>query len=368
MITRLITGGTGFIGSNLVKRLLEKGNSRLILLARSSENSLAEERVRKFFGEYDLRNLEVIEGDIKEADLGLDSERVRRLEKDVNEIWHLAGSTDMRGSQLDETMNTNHAGTVNVLEFAKRIETLELFAYTSTAYVAGKSTGKVLEDEIHTGQEFNNPYEKSKFLAEMAVREYIRGGLKAIIFRPSVIVGNSKTGETQNFKMVYGPWLGIQMVKEIHLRQNEPEYENGKIKIPFRVVGNDDATLNIIPIDSVVDMMVSISKNKSNISKTFHLTNPDYTTIGFLREQICKHLGITGVSYVPHITNGSIMERFYARRTEVYVPYMLFDDPRFERSNTSKALPHFNIPKPTEELMKTLIGYCIDVNWTIKKN
>lgn len=371
MITRLITGGTGFVGNNLIKRLLRDDNSRLILLTRSSKDLLAEERIERLLHGYDIQNVEVIEGNIYETGLGIEPRRIKDLEKEIDEIWHLAGSTDMDEVNRDLIFKANVEGSKHVLDFAKRIEELKLFGYTSTAYVAGKRKGLVLEDELYVGQEFNNPYEESKFFAEKMVRDYIKRGLRGIIFRPSVIVGDSQTGETQSFKMIYKPWLALQLVKERYLRKSPtPQYREGKIVVPLRVVGNGYGTLNIIPVNSVVDMMIKLSEDEANLGKVFHLTNPMPTTIGFLRDHICKHLGITGVEFVDslELDNPNEWERFYSRITRAFIPYTTMDSPIFDRTNTNASLGSNYTPPPTEELMRILIDYCLRVNWGRKNN
>ena len=105
---------------------------------------------------------------------------------------------------LDESRSVNVEGTRRMLEFARGCPGLERFSYVSTAYVAGEPGGLFREDELAVGQRFRNPYERSKFEAELALRSEGRD-LPLQILRPSIVVGDSSTGRTSSFNVLYGP-------------------------------------------------------------------------------------------------------------------------------------------------------------------
>src|SRR5207247_6389267 len=107
----------------------------------------------------------------------------------------------------DAGMRVNVDGTRHVLDFAERCPSLQRFHYVSTCYVSGRHHGVFGEDDLDVGQRFNNFYEETKFLAEVEVRR--RSGLPVTIYRPSVVVGDSRTGETQKFD---GPYFVIQWI------------------------------------------------------------------------------------------------------------------------------------------------------------
>ena len=105
---------------------------------------------------------------------------------------------------LDEARRINVEGTRRVLDFAAAAPRLRSLAYVGTAYVAGDRTGLVRENELDAGQSFRNTYEQTKAEAEALVRSRL-GSLPGVILRPSIIVGDSRTGVTSSFKMLYWP-------------------------------------------------------------------------------------------------------------------------------------------------------------------
>ena len=367
MKTKFITGGTGFVGINLIRKLLSEEPSKLVLLVRKNNKQTSEERIHSIFSGYNLENVEVVEGDTSISSLASTPRGKVQLEQKIDEIIHSAASTDMSETERKNTISNNVSGTRNVLDFAKT-KPDSVLSYISTAYVAGKREGLVLEDEqINCG--FKNPYEESKFLAELLIRESMQTGLKAMIFRPGVIVGHSKTGETQSFNMIYAPWIGCKVIKERHLKESEkkglsPEFDlSGNLKIPFRMTGRGNSRLNLIPVDSVVDMVYLIGRNPQP-GKTFHLTNHYDTTLDFLREQICKALKVSGLEFVNNLPeNSTKMEQLFNRSNRVFLPYMTYENPVFDRTNVNAILSDYKIPKPDETLMQTLIKYGESVNW-----
>jgi len=357
-----ITGITGFLGSCLAKELLKEPNTKLTALVRHYGNKSAHKRVEETLSGYDTSGIEIVEGDIAKPNLGFSSQLESKLIKEIDEIWHLAGSTDMGGKRTETFLN-NVEGTNNVLEFANKIPKLRLFNYASTAYVAGDRQGTVLEEELDVGQKFRNPYEESKFEAEKIVRAYLANDIKGVIFRPSILTGNSLTGETQNFKMIYAPWMMVDLAKRMFLKRTKDlNYDNeGNLILPLRVIGKEDATINIIPVDYAIVMMLRIAESEEGIGKTFHLTNPEYTTLGVLRDVISKRLRVSGIECVDSFKgqNPNFIERFYERSARPYQPYMLNNDPTFDMSNTRSIIHDLNIPKPNAELLTTLLNYCI---------
>ena len=139
--------------------------------------------------------------------------------------------------------------------------------------MSGKFDGLFTEEDLDVGQKFNNHYEETKFLAEVAVRQKMKHGLPVSIYRPAVVVGNSKTGETQKFD---GPYFVMQWL----LRQN-------KFAI-MPMIGDPTAyTFNVVPSDFVIDAMAYLSQQETSLGKTFHLADPHPLTI----EEIVNELG-----------------------------------------------------------------------------
>jgi hypothetical protein len=111
-------------------------------------------------------------------------------------------------------------------------------------------------------------------------------------------------------------------------------------------------------------MTYLLLKNPNNRGKTFHLTNPEDATLNFLKDQICNYLNITGVNFVSSLPiDSNTLEKFFYRNSRVLGEYMASDNPFFVRTNVEEALPDYQIPKPDEKLMQTLIKYADSVNW-----
>jgi len=194
MGTLFFTGYPGFLGSELLPRLLRRTkDANAVCLVQPKFANLARERA-KALGD----RVRIIEGDITSPiDVAPD---------DVTEIWHLAAIYDL-SVKRDLGMRVNVGGTRNMLDFAQRCPELRHFHYISTCYVSGSLPGVFREDDLERGQSFNNFYEETKYLAEVEVR---KSAVAWTIYRPAVIVGDSMTGATQKFD---GPYFVMQWLE-----------------------------------------------------------------------------------------------------------------------------------------------------------
>ena len=166
----LLTGATGFVGMELLHRFLSRGERHVYALARAPDDTAAAARLP------DHPRLTAVAGDIEQPGLGLAPETARRLTSEVTTVMHCAASVSF-DLPLPESRRVNVDGTRNVLELAERCERLDRLSYVSTAYVAGEPAGVFGEDQLDVGQRFRNSYERSKFEAELMLRE--RGGAPA---------------------------------------------------------------------------------------------------------------------------------------------------------------------------------------------
>jgi len=272
MATVFFTGFPGFLGSELLPRILERSPEyRAVCLIQSKFADLARSRLEQIEGVHpDLcGRIELTAGDITEADLGLDD--APRLREQISEVFHLAAVYDL-GAPLELAMQVNVAGTQNVLNFAGESPRLRRLQYVSTCYVSGRHAGVFSEDDLEKGQSFNNCYEETKYLAEVEVQASMRDGLPATIYRPAIIVGDSRTGETQKYD---GPYCAIRWL----LRQ------------PFvavmPVVGKPSATrVNLVPRDFVVDAVSYLSGLDTSTGKVYQLADPDPLTVNELLDVV----------------------------------------------------------------------------------
>jgi long-chain acyl-CoA synthetase len=259
----LITGGSGFLGGAMLPKLVfDPSVDKIFMLMRDSLRKSAPERfetlIEKIFKPTDREQarskIEVVGGDLTQPSLGLTAFTSEILLTECTHILHIGASTDF-GAPLSESREINVEGTRKLLDFArqcKRRGKLQRFDYVSTAFVAGTKSGSVSEDELSRNQSFANAYEQSKYEAELLVRDYA-DELPTVIYRPSIVVGDSRNGFTPHFKVLYWP---LQLLS--------------KNILPF-VPCRKSATLDIVPVDYVADGMHRALLSSESIGRTIYL-------------------------------------------------------------------------------------------------
>ena len=283
---------------------------------------------------------------------------------EVDEVFHCAAVTHFEKQGADEHVAVNVEGTENVLQFAKSGKQ-KRFHYISTAYVAGKQNCTIYENEMVDEPLFNNEYERSKFVAEQLVIKYaMSNDITYTIYRPGIIVGDSKTGATCKFDNLY-----IFAKVLFNIRNSFTKHKSeGLNDVTIRVPGDPDATINLVPIDYVADAIVAILKKRESIDKIFHITNPNPPTLSELRDLLMPLMEIKGIHVKidreleqKHL---STMEKLFIRQTKSYYSY-LFSKLRFDCSNTQNALKGTAIfcPTITNELVKVLVEFAVSHNW-----
>lgn len=193
-----MTGFPGFLGSALLPGILAKREgSGLICVVQARHMDTAKAKLAEIQAAHPhtTDRVQLVEGDITARGLGLsDSVEVHA----VNEVWHLAAVYDLSVAE-DIAKLVNVVGTDNVLQFCRERSNFRRLQYVSTCYVSGAYDGKFTEEMLEEGQEFQNHYESTKYEAERLVRAAIADGLPVTIYRPGIVVGDSRTGETQKY-------------------------------------------------------------------------------------------------------------------------------------------------------------------------
>src|SRR3954453_12121142 len=256
------TGFPGFIGKRLVARLL--ADDPELRIAALVEPSMVE-RARTAAAEIDGGDrIEVLPGDIGERGLGLSSGDLDRLRSELTVAYHLAAIYNL-AVPLQGAQRVNVEGPGNVLELLEGAGQLERLNYVSTAYVAGDRHGVVYEHELNLGQHFKNHYESTKFQAEVWVRS-LMDQIPTTIYRPAIVVGDSRTGETQKFD---GPYYMLRTVS-VAVQRHMPIPQFGAANAPF----------NVVPVDFVLDALSVADDDPELVGETLHLVDPEPITAG----------------------------------------------------------------------------------------
>jgi thioester reductase-like protein len=278
-----VTGYPGFLGKRLVRRLLQAGEAsredgpgRLVLLVQPRSVAAARADLKAAGAE----KAEIVEGDLTQMHMGLSGAEWKALAGEVTHVWHLAAVSRL-DSDRAHMRRVNVEGTRNVVELAAASRRLQRLNHVSTAFVSGDRVGVILEDELAMGQRFHNAYEETKYQAELIVRR-AQAELPATIYRPSIVVGDSRTGEIDRFEGPYA--LAILLVAS-------------PLAVPLPLPGDAVAPLNVVPVDFVVDALHAISTNPAGGGKTVHVVDPAPLSARRVYEMIAARAG----KKLPHV-------------------------------------------------------------------
>ena len=351
MPTVFLTGFPGFLGSELVDRLLGRGE-HVTCLVQSKYRDLAEDRRDELETEHGVDDrVALVDGDITDSDLGLPEageDAYDALADRTTEVYHLAAVYDL-GVDRDLAMRVNVDGTEHVLDFCRACEALDRLHYVSTCYVSGRYPGAFAEDMLVEGQSFNNHYESTKFLAEVAVQDAVDEGLPATVYRPAIAVGDSETGATQKYD---GPYHIVRYFLDAPGIAVVPEFgDPGAIEV------------NVVPRDFVVDAIAELSGRADTVGEVYHLANPHPPTVA----EIGRAFGrATGQVVVPlrgtARLSASLLERVPAV-AERYglepaaMPYLTHPT-TYTDTNTRRALAGTDVQCPLfESYADRLVAY-----------
>jgi len=359
----LITGGTGFLGWYLIKSLLKDmdKDTSLVLLGRSKEGICVHSRIEKLlkdnYSEEEYPELkeriEIIEGSITQPNLGMGNEQAEKLAEEITSIFHSAALCDFN-VPYENIAPVNVTGTRNVLDFAlmcrenKSNESFESVNHISTVAVSGTYQGAFHEDFLDQGQGFKNTYEQSKFEAEKIVHAYRARGLNINVFRPSVIVGDSKTGYAINMKVIYQPIhiFSLGIYRQIPAR--------GSIKY------------NIVPVDFLADAISLIYHSSHPHNQTFHMTNTHEVTGDFIFQTASEFFEYPDPVRIPlDEFDMSTLRGFRKLLLSPYIPYLNHDGVSYDNKRARDILEKnaFQWPEIDKKFLHLLFQFCLDINF-----
>lgn len=277
----LVTGASGAMGAEVVRRLTHEGHSVVATVHRARSLVLNSGRPVKMDREFtpgDARPGEVqwVDFRLTEPHLGMSESRYKELGRAVDLVVHAAAITDF-GRPREIYQEINVRGAQRVLDFAADAGVPVL--HVSTAYVCGERAGVVKEDDLALGQRFGNPYEESKFQAEELVKS---SGLPAVIVRPSIIVGTERTGQTREFRHLF-PVLKIMTT--------------GRLRT---MPGKYGALLDLVPTDYVAEVITaSVGRFTELAGRTLHAVNGEPLSFRQLSDELAAYPQFLMPRFVP---------------------------------------------------------------------
>ena len=364
--TILLTGVTGFLGRHLLWNFLRRdGETRVDCLLRPENGVSADQRLEAVLARARVTlpadasaRCRAVSGDIVAPDLGIEPQERERLLGEVDRIVHCAATVEFE-TPLAEARRVNVDGTQHVLRLADELSKrgrLRRVDYFSTAYVAGTTVGRAYEDRLVPAS-FNNTYEQTKWEAERVVRE-AQSRLPITIYRPSIIVGDSKTGYTSNFRVLYWPLKALS---------------SGLV---IAVPADPDGIVDVVPIDHVVEAFEALSRSERSVGQCYHLAAgvERQSSFGELLRMTSAFFGVRAPWTIPpRISYRIIRPVFYAtvwgkrrdllRLGELYFPYFSYRA-SFDRTTVRADLNGANIDPPAvADYFHTIMQYCVDTDW-----
>jgi nucleoside-diphosphate-sugar epimerase len=370
----LLTGATGFLGRYLLQNLLASGQ-RVAVLARDAAGISAEQRIVDLLSPWSdtwhnrQANPVVLAGDLSIPGLGLPLAARTWIGHHCSRVVHAAADISLRRTYLSDPWMTNVEGTQHLLDLCAALGLRELH-HVSTAFVCGERSGPIREDELDRGQTFHNDYERSKFEAERRI--HAARGLRATVYRPSVIVGDSRTGFTSSYHGFYRFLeLGFRLATPPSPPPSAPAAPRvpaaggtGRRHLPLRLPLTGDEPRNLVPVDWVARAIVALLDRPECHGRTYHLVAQTPVSGREIKEVAEEVLGIHGVHWAgPGAAHDrSRLEELFLEQLQEYWPYF-HGDPVFDCHNTRAALPDLLPPQIDPQLLAGLIRFAVADQW-----
>ena len=360
--TILLTGANGFIATQIARNLVLDNEVTILALVKANDRQSAEAKLNREWWDFPEliealgTRIRAINGDVGKPNLGLEEAEYRDIAKKTTHIIHTAA--DWRLLPLDELRKTNVQGTANVLAFAKEVNKhhrLERLSHVSTAYVAGAATGTISEGQLSDQYGFFTDYERSKFEGEKLIQDE-KAEIPISVFRPSMVVGDSKTGAIKTFNTFYFP-----------LRL----YLAGKMRV---MPVSRSLKINIVPVDYVAKAVAELTFDAKAAGKTFHVVAPNEslprlgelldfvqkwakTQLGCkLPNAICLPMSASSMKTALKIQRSFTGDRRVSDALIALSPYFS-ENRQFNRGNLDSLLGPYDFK--WQEIMPPLLNYAV---------
>jgi len=257
-----ITGGTGFIGHNLIGELLKKKRKAIVYVLIRKNSKKKFDALKKEWGSAAKRVIPLT-GDLTRPMLGITAKKRRELEGQIDHLFHLGAVYDLK-ADAESQIHVNVEGTRNVVKFAMGIKA-KRFHHMSSIAAAGLYSGVFREDMFEEAQRLDNPYFRTKHDSEAIVRNECK--IPWRVYRPGIVVGHSETGVIDK---IDGPYYFFKLIQK--MRKMLPSW--------MPTLGLEGGRINIVPVDYVVDATIHIAHKAKLDGQCFHLTDPKPKRIG----------------------------------------------------------------------------------------
>lgn len=342
----LITGFPAFTAKRMIQQILAaEPETKLYVLTR---DTVAADAASFLATLPSPARAEILTGDLNDMDLGLSSAEYHALSRELTWIHHLAGSYFL-GVDEATARRVNVAGTRAVLDIARDAPRLERVVHWSTAMVSGDRTGTVYETDFEAGQKFRNAYERSKHEAERLVHQAMRQ-LPITIVRPSMIVGDSRTGEIDNLD---GPYYLMVLIAT----------NASSVRLPL--LGPSDAPLHLVPVDYAVEAAWHVARDEAAAGKTFHIVDPAPVSARAVFEAVAEHAHTQKPrGHIPRRLARAVLRTpglsRLGRGPLAFVD-MIDHAVHYDQANTAHALAHTGVHcPPLMDYLPVLVRYVLE--------
>ena len=334
----LLTGITGLVGASVVTTLLRNhADYEVVAICRTGRNQTAQGRVERTIAEqcaFDgfpgeevelMKRITVVNADVTQLPF---DELAKYGPYDT--MFHCAADVNLGKDPEGKTYATNMNGTINAIEAVRRFNIPNLH-YVSTAYVAGTSVGRVMEDDM-PATSWINSYERSKFNAEKLVRE---SGIPFSIYRPSIIVGRLKDGLIRKPLAFYRilEFFGRLKSHRCHKLGIAP---NAPLELSLRLESKTSDKIYFVPVDYVQNAIASLFLHPT-VNKTYHITGESPVSTDMIAEACSTILQATGLQVVEKVDNPTGEEQLLNKMIEDLKPYFTTQI-TFDNSNVRSTL------------------------------
>lgn len=337
----VVTGITGSFGQLLLPKLFDT-DTLLVCLVRAESLPVAEKIVTKNFSLKERQHIEIIAADLLNTDLGISSNKFQELIKKSTHILHAAATTHFT-NPLNVARTINVGSTKQLISFAKKCNKLEKFGFVSTAYVAGKRIGRILEHEFDDTAGFLNSYEQTKYESELLVRNE-KNELPIQIFRPSLVITKL---EKKVLKPVNAVSFGLFLARK------------GMLPI---LPGTAESRLDLIAGSTAADAISAIFFNEKFIYDTHHIStaNAAYTVSELLN---LFEIDKSKITFAGNIENfQSLLAQQFKYRPDLQLIYKkvssflpeLAYSKIFDFCRTKEVLPDFNALEDREDQLRQI--------------